>query len=255
MQEFEAHHSSNKNDGTQENEGMKQALQVNTRTMNCWYYNNKWHKKTYCNKPKADLRRRRDDENEEVVAHVARTVMSTTALIDSGPTFQIARDSYLLIDRHEHSTTTVHTASNKTSRPSFSGWCLIGWCCVNHMIHINRVLYVPEFAANLVSVSQICDVWYTVEFNKKNLIIKKDGQAFSIGKHIENVYVMTLEKIEQANVATEGATYSDVLDLCHHRMGHADKKSISRMTETTKRTRYKSARESWKWRFWALPGR
>jgi len=97
-------------------------------------------------------------------------------------------------------------------------------------VNLDRVLHVPEFSANLLSVSQLCDAGYTVKFDRLHAVVLRHGKIVGEGKRDGNVYTIPLLYAEQAQTAK--TAHANALDLWHLRLGHADKNAIARMAES-----------------------
>jgi len=64
-----------------------------------------------------------------------------------------------------------------------------------HKTQIKNVLYVNGLKHNLLSISQLCDKGFKIEFNKNCCPIYEaiSGEVFHIGKRIFNVYMLNIE--------------------------------------------------------------
>ena len=247
LQEFEALRamldSSGDSEGATSSAG-ERALQAGVKHVVCWYCKKKGHKKSECRKRKADSKKNGSAHGSIERAHMARTKVTADALVDSGATCHIVNDGKLLRDKTEVVDTTIVTATDEVLKPSCSGKCALGLGGFKiDKIQLDRVLHVPEFTSNLLSVSQLCDDEYKVEFDKDAVLIKENGKVVGKGRRCGNAYIMPLMRIEGAMRAKSNierakpvktkTAYSNALELWHQRMGHADKNAISRMASTS----------------------
>ena len=86
---------------------------------------------------------------------------------------------------------------------------------------IKNVLYVDGFKHNLLSISQLCDKGFKIEFNKNCSVISEamSGEVVHIGKRIGNIYMLN---IEQASFHELSCLVRKIDDswLRHHRDAH-----------------------------------
>ena len=64
-----------------------------------------------------------------------------------------------------------------------------------HKTQIKNVLYVNGLKHNLLSISQLCNKGFKIEFNKNCCLICEaiSGQVVHIGKRIGNIYMLNIE--------------------------------------------------------------
>ena len=82
------------------------------------------------------------------------------------------------------------------------------------------MLYVDGLKHNLLSISQLCDKGFKIEFNKNFCLISeaKSGEVVHIGKRVGKVYMLNIE-----HVFHELSCFVSKIDdswLWHHRVGH-----------------------------------
>jgi len=64
-----------------------------------------------------------------------------------------------------------------------------------HRIQIKNVLHVNRLKQNLLSISQLCDKGFKIEFNKNCRFICEaiSSEVVHIGKRISNIYMLNIE--------------------------------------------------------------
>ena len=93
---------------------------------------------------------------------------------------------------------------------------------------LKDVLYIKGMKANLLSITQICDEDFLVQFLKKGyVIIDEEGiQVLEGNKTIDNCYgVVPMSKISCRSARV------DVLELWHQRLGHANFKQVAKVSK------------------------
>ena len=87
---------------------------------------------------------------------------------------------------------------------------------------IENVLYVDGLRHNLLSISQLCDIGFKVDFNKTHCTIHNihDDSSMLVGHRHENVYMFDLKTASSENVKCL-STISDNCWLWCIRLGHA----------------------------------
>ena len=72
-----------------------------------------------------------------------------------------------------------------------------------HKTQIKNVLYVNGLKHNLLSISQLCDKGFKIEFNKNFYLICEaiSGEVVDIGKIIGNIYMLNIEHHHFMNLA------------------------------------------------------
>ena len=90
------------------------------------------------------------------------------------------------------------------------------------------VLYIEGLKANLLSITQICDEDFLVQFLKKGcVIINEDGiQVLKGNRTIGNCYGV----VPKPNISCRSAQV-DVLELWHQRFGHANFKQVAKVSK------------------------
>jgi len=64
-----------------------------------------------------------------------------------------------------------------------------------HKTQIKNVLYIYGLKHNLLSISQLCDKGFLIEFNKNYCLICEaiSGEVVHIGKRIGNIYMLNIK--------------------------------------------------------------
>ena len=90
------------------------------------------------------------------------------------------------------------------------------------------VLYIKGLKANLLSITQICDEDFLVQFSKKEcIIINEEGiQVFEGNRTTDNCYGV----VPIAPISCRSACV-DMLELWHHRFGHANFKQVAKVSK------------------------
>ena len=93
---------------------------------------------------------------------------------------------------------------------------------------LKDVLYIKGLKANLLSITQICDEDFLVQFSKKGcVIIDEEGiQLLEGNRTTDNCYrVVPLSKISCRSA------HVDMLELWHQRLGHANFKQVAKVSK------------------------
>ena len=93
---------------------------------------------------------------------------------------------------------------------------------------LKDVLYIKGLKANLLSITQICDEDFLVQFSKKGcIIINEEGiQVLEVNRTTDNCYGV----VPMAPISCRSARV-DMLELWHHRFGHANFKQVSKVSK------------------------
>src|ERR1044072_1494493 len=85
---------------------------------------------------------------------------------------------------------------------------------------IEDVLLIEGLKHNLLSISQLSDKGYNIEFNSSNCIVEKkdDTHGKMIGKRVNNIYMISLDNVP-SNVKCLVSTNNDAW-LWHRRIAH-----------------------------------
>ena len=90
------------------------------------------------------------------------------------------------------------------------------------------VLYIKRLKANLLSITQIYDEGFLVQFSKKGCIIIDDEgiQVLKGNRTTDNCYGV----VPTAPISCRSARV-DMLELWHHRFGHASFKKVAKVSK------------------------
>ena len=90
------------------------------------------------------------------------------------------------------------------------------------------VLYIKGLKANLLSITQICDEDFLVQFSKKGCIIidEERTQVLEGNRTTDNCYGVVL----MAPISCRSA-HVDMLELWHHIFGHANFKQVAKVSK------------------------
>ena len=93
---------------------------------------------------------------------------------------------------------------------------------------LEDVLYIKGLKANLLSITQICDENFIVQFSKKGcIIIDEEGiHVLEGNRTTENCYRV----IPSAPISCRSARV-DILELWHHRFGYANFKQVAKISK------------------------
>ena len=93
---------------------------------------------------------------------------------------------------------------------------------------LKDVFYIKGLKANLLSITQICDEDFLVQFLKKGcIIIDEEGiQVFEGNRTTDNCY----EVVPTAPISCRSA-HVHMLELWHHRFGHANFKQVAKVSK------------------------
>lgn len=159
--------------------GREQALAIGDKVLTFCNCKNKGHKKSECRKRKADLTKFNEGGGERV--HMACATAAVNALFDSRATGHILTDDKLLTEQSAVCPT-VSTATYEKLIASGVGKCTVGLRMSTETVNLYLVLHVPEFSANLLSVSQLCQDGYVVVFYDRKVVIKYGDKVIRRGQ-------------------------------------------------------------------------
>jgi hypothetical protein len=147
-------------------------------------------------------------------------------IVDTGATHHTCHDLSWFTSYRDITPISV-TLPNKTIVEA----CYRGNVKLSDTLHIYDVLYLPDFAVNLISVSKLCkEQNFIVNFEANHCIIqaKKDMRKIGLAEEIDGLYYFKVEKKTQkqvkissiyvSNNKSEKAMPSGI--LWHLRLGH-----------------------------------
>ena len=93
---------------------------------------------------------------------------------------------------------------------------------------LKDVLYIKRLMANLLSITQICDEDFLVQFSKKGcIIINEEGiQVLEENRTTDNCYGI----VPTAPISCRSA-HVDMLELWHHKFGHVNFKQVVKVSK------------------------
>jgi hypothetical protein len=98
---------------------------------------------------------------------------------------------------------------------------------INSNIMLQNVLYCPDVALNLLSVSQLADLGLTITFDATKCVVKRkdNNEIVLTGRRENNLYVYQRTKHGEAYFTSKGKTPIKT-ELFHRRMGHLNERDL-----------------------------
>lgn len=207
--------------------GYKKSFQKGPRCYSCNKYG---HISTECKSKKKG----KVESSSYAAAFIASDNSTDAWYVDSGASVHMTRYNHLLTNQKEPSIKTIKVANDKTLAVKCTGQVELDVCDEGgqcRKVLFQNVLYVPELATNLISVSQIIKNGGQVKFNKKGcVILNKYNTIVATAVLINNMY--------RLNMYSGHAYISEVEEndayLWHQRMGHLNFNDLNKMIENTK---------------------
>ncbi|KAG7300019.1 hypothetical protein JYU34_017061 [Plutella xylostella] len=150
--------------------------------------------------------------------------------IDSGASAHMSRHRVWLENETAPKVPHVRVADDKVLKVISTGNIIIGVKGPNsslNNIQVKDVLYVPDLATNLLSVSKIIESGCTVKFNEKGCIIRNsNGEIAATADRVNGTYRLNTN-LHQAlsSVTSKG----DCNFLWHQRMGHINYNDLDKL--------------------------
>uniref|UniRef100_A0AAG5DT47 Retrovirus-related Pol polyprotein from transposon TNT 1-94 n=1 Tax=Anopheles atroparvus TaxID=41427 RepID=A0AAG5DT47_ANOAO len=140
-------------------------------------------------------------------------------IFDSGATSHLCRNRNLLVDA-ENVSSSINVANNTAvpvvAKGSVNVSADVG--ASTCAISMNDVLYVPELAVNLLSVSKMCQKGYTVTFRKQTCkVISPSNKLVAIGQESGGLYRLKRSPGSLVNMVSR---MEDNFKLWHRRLCH-----------------------------------
>lgn len=211
------------------NKGPKKPFRKGPRCYSCNKYG---HVATECKSKQTKKK------NQESSSYAAAFIASTGNpedpwYIDSGASVHMTKHKNLLQNEKVPLIKTIKVANDKSLSVHSTGQLSLDVCNDKgqyNKILFQNVLYVPELATNLLSVSQIIKNGGQVKFNSKGcVILNKNNIVVATASLINNMY--------RLDVKCEHAYISDVdkqdAYLWHQRMGHLNFQDLEKLVENT----------------------
>lgn len=208
----------------------------------CYTCNKYGHKSFEC---KTKARDTQKPSSSYAAVFVASVSQNDAWYVDSGATSHMTKHKDLLQNESPSSIKRIRVADNKELSVESSGQVSLD--TYNDKGHekkvlFNNVLYVPELATNLLSVSQIIHSGGQVIFDKTGCVIMNSkNQIVATASIINNMYRLN----------TPGGGYACMSDvekqdifLWHQRMGHLNFNSLKKMPENVEHVTFSTDTES-----------
>ncbi|CAH2099085.1 unnamed protein product [Euphydryas editha] len=205
---------------------IKKSYQKGPRCFKCNRYG---HISTECK----SKQKQKHGSPSYAAAFIASFSNSDAWYIDSGASMHMTRHKQLLHNETVPLVKTIKVANNKSLSVESSGQLSLDICDDrgrSNKVVFQNVLYVPELATNLLSVSQIVNHGGLVKFNNKGCVI--------FNRHKKIVATATLiNNMCRLNLYNVQAYISDVdkqdFYLWHQRMGHLNFNDLKKIEENT----------------------
>lgn len=213
----------------------------------CHHCQKPGHKKKFCKllqkqeaqeggrleaRPKPAGRAKIVTESSEAYLFAASTgsEKSSSWTIDSGASSHMSanRDHFQELEKpDEDAPSCVVLADGKKLAVHGIGSCHINCLgpedTVNQMI-LTKVLFIPELAANLISVGKICKAGGKVIFDDAGCTINSHGKAIAVAPLVNGLYHLKI--IENVQAVAEKHHNSQCLHEWHRKLGHRDPEAI-----------------------------
>lgn len=153
--------------------------------------------------------------------------------IDSGASMHMTMKRDCLYDEIPPPITSIRIANDKMLPVKSCGTMnlnVIGKDAKVHTVQVKNVLYVPELATNLLSVSQMIKNGCSVKFNDHGCkIFNKDNIEVAAANLISNMYRLNTDTIPAYTCKTNETEFL----LWHQRMAHLNFNDLKKLTECT----------------------
>ncbi|CAK1587338.1 unnamed protein product [Parnassius mnemosyne] len=202
----------------------------------CYTCNKYGHKSPECKSSKSNKDQKNTNKQNSTsyaAVFIASSEYSDDWYVDSGASVHMTKHNNLFIEETTPHIKNIKVANNKTLSVLSSGKISLsvydGRGQQNDILFTN-VLYVPELATNLLSVSQIINNGGQVKLNKSGcVILNRKNDIVATASLINNMY--------RLNVPGGYTCISDIIEqdtyLWHQRMGHLNFQSMKKLTENT----------------------
>lgn len=212
------------------------------KKMVCHYCKKRGHTKAKCFKRKRD-EKRDGDHHSMAVTETALYARSSDFILDSGCTSHMTNNKELL--RNFKMTDSKIVVANNNSMQCLGKGDLSILSHKNVKCNLTDVLYVPNLASNLLSISKITEKGHVVIFNSKDCkIMNSDGNCIATGEKVGGLFILKgsvcqvaeicsqvmkehsaslQERVQRATSATEAAVPTR---LWHRRLGHLSMKGM-----------------------------
>ncbi len=151
--------------------------------------------------------------------------------IDSGATSHISFQRHLFTEYKSITPISIQLADN--SIVYAEGMGVVEIKIDERIIRLTRVLYVPKFQKNLISLSNTLDKGIIAEVCKSGFIFKsKTNQVIATARKVGNLYALNGTAITQnheCNLVSQ--KISESLPLWHRRLGHVNSQTLISMNK------------------------
>lgn len=210
----------------------------------CYTCNKYGHKSPEC-KSKNKETSQNSSSSSYAAVFIATTAQCDAWYVDSGASSHMVKDKSLLQNETTSVIKNIRVADNKVLSVQCSGQVSLNTYNEKGQekkVLFTNVLYVPDLATNLLSVSQIIRSGGQVRFDKTGCVIMNNGnQIVATASIINNMY--------RLNMPGGGyACMSDVEEndifLWHQRMGHLNFNSLKKMSDNTDHVTFSAKSEN-----------
>lgn len=219
----------------------------------CLYCHKAGHYASNCHKKRRDMESRRNHNMQHQPPHsrgpsqqysaIAFTATSTSNpindewILDTGATRHITPHKQLLTDLRQAPDAVIVTFGNGSTGEAL----LIGDAYLqpnpgSPLIKLTDVLYIPNAADNLLSVSQATKRGFNFSFNSTDCQISKDNQMIATGRAnpSSSIYHLASHCLKPSSAAhtmtTAYASRASTPELWHRRLGHLGYDNLSKLT-------------------------
>lgn len=197
----------------------------------CFICNKYGHVSKYCRSKKKE---KKSNENSGYVAVFSASMSNDNGwYVDSGASMHLTMHRDWLYDEIPPLVDTIKVADDKKLTVKACGKVKLNVADQSgksEVIEVNNVLYVPELATNLLSVSQIIKNGCHVQFDKEGCrIFNKMNKQVAEAKLTNNMYRL---KTHQVSAYISTVKSSDAY-LWHQRMAHLNFEDLNKLSEST----------------------
>lgn len=216
------------------NQRVKQAQDKNKigKGPRCYICNKYGHVSKNCRNKKKEQKSNENTDSSYVAVLSATINNDNNWYIDSGASMHMTMNRDLLYNETTPPITTIRVANDKKLVVKACGNINLNVVNVRGQldtIKVQNVLYVPELATNLLSVSQIINSGCQVQFDKQGCkILNKANKQVATAKMMNNMYRLVTQSIPAyISASTENDSY-----LWHQRMAHLNFEDLNKQSES-----------------------
>lgn len=167
-----------------------------------------------------------DTKKGSMISFLAQNSETCNWIVDSGTTSHMVNDKSLMKDMKNLKSNIKVAKANEVMKTEGVGSCDFETCT------LKNVVYVPELAANLLSVNAITENGGNVIFIGDKVIIKKENAKVMEGKKTKNgLYEIQIKKKEEKNSYL--VTEEDLVKKWHRRLGHISMQGMKKLINIT----------------------